>query len=96
MEKPAFNKNDKQFHFNEVRGLLTEVNDGEKYCSITLELGHENTRQVNIVLKKAQFDAVMSPFSVGEKISVKYYLVSRFKNSRWYTSANFLEIKKES
>lgn len=86
------NKNERQLYFNQVRGVIEELNDGDKFCSITLRVGHENPRQVNLVLKKPEFDKIKDIHSVGEKVSVKFYIVSRKKNERWYTTATLLEI----
>ena len=49
-------KNDKQLYFNQIKGDIIELNDGEQYCSITLSVGHDNTRNVNLVMKKKQYD----------------------------------------
>lgn len=91
-ENKSFNKNDKQLNFNKIKGTLTELNDGERFCSITLIVGHENTRQVNLVCKKSEFEGIKSKFSIGDKLFVKFYLTSRFKNDRWYTMANTLSV----
>jgi len=88
-----FNKNEKQLNFNRIKGTITELNDGEKFCSITLNIGHENIRQVNLVIKKNGFDAITSKFKIGQKVFATFYLTSRFKNGRWYTMANVLSIE---
>lgn len=90
--KDDFNRNEKQLNFNKIKGAITELNDGEKFCSITLNVGHENIRQVNLVIKKASFDAIKDKFTLGDKVFIKYYLTSRFKNGRWYTMANVLAV----
>ncbi len=87
------NKNDKQLNFNNIKGIITEFNDGEKFCSLTLDLGHENIRQVNLVMKKTQFDEIKSKFKMGDKVFAKYYLTSHFKNGRWYTMAKTLSVE---
>ena len=46
-------KNDKQFRFNEIKGVITELNDEPEFCSITVTVGHENPRDVNLSLKKS-------------------------------------------
>ena len=91
-----FNKNEKQLNFNKIKGTITEFNDGEKFCSLTLNVGHENIRQVNLVIKKIGFDAIKSKFQIGQKVFVKFYLTSRFKNGRWYTMANVLTVENEN
>lgn len=89
-----FNRNEKQVYFNQVKGRITELNDGDRFCSITLDVGHENVRQVNFIVKKIAFDTVKMNYNVGEYVSVKYYPVSRLKNGRWYTMCNLLDISK--
>lgn len=87
------NKNEKQKFFNEIKGSIHEKNDGADWCSITLNVGHESPRLVNLALKKAQFDVVDKEFELGDKVAVGFYLTSRFKNGRWYTVANALSVK---
>jgi len=89
------NKNDKQLHFNQIRGIINEMNDGDRYCSITLTVGHENTRNVNVSLRKNEFDSVINKFKIGDKVCVRFFLSSNKKGDRWYTSANALEITKD-
>ena len=90
-----FNKNDKQHSFNQIKGTLSEINDDDIYCSITLDVGHENKRQVNIVCRKNQFDEQLKDYKVGEKVCVMFFVTSRKKNERFYTSANLLSIHRE-
>ncbi len=52
----SFNNNEKQKYFNQICGDITELIDAEKYCSITLSVGHERPREVNITVKKELFD----------------------------------------
>ncbi len=87
------NKNDKQINFNNIKGIIIELNDGEKFCSLTIDVGHENPRQVNLVMKKTQFDEVKSKFKISDKVFAKYYLTSHFKNGRWYTMAKLLSVE---
>jgi hypothetical protein len=87
-------KNDKQIYFNQVKGTITELNSSDDFCSITLEVGHENTRNVNLNMKKFQFDKIEKDLDLGSKIVARFYIVSRKKNDRWYTSANLLDIQK--
>ena len=94
MDKGFEIKNDKQVYFNQIKGVICELNDGEKYCSITLEVGHENTRNVNLVLKKHQFDELCKTHKLKDKITLRFFLSSRFKNGRWYTMANVLGVVK--
>ncbi len=88
------NKSEKQQVFSEIRGVITQLNDGENFCSVTIEVGHENTRSVNLICKKTQFDQINQAHKIGEKVFVRYFLSSRFKNERWYTMANILAVHK--
>ena len=90
-----FNKNDKQFHFNQIKGTIAEIIDGEKYCSIILNVGHENVRHVNLVMKKSQYTPIVSEHKIGDKILAKFYITSRKKLDRWYTTANLLSVEKD-
>jgi len=91
-ENEDFNKNERQLNFNKVKGTVTELNEGEAFCSITLIVGHENTRNVNLVCKNKQFQSFKDKIKIGDKIFIKFYLSSRFKNGRWYTMANILSL----
>lgn len=89
-----FNKNDKQHHFNQIKGIICEINEGEKFCNITLDVGHENVRKVNLVTKKSQFTTVLNGNKIGDKVSARFYITSRKKDDRWYTTANVLVFDK--
>lgn len=91
----GFNKNDKQVFFNRIKGIIHELNDGEKYCSITLSIGHENSRYTNLVCKKSEFDKYSVDYKLGDKVTIQFYLVSRFKAERWYTSATILDVVRD-
>ncbi len=86
------NKNDRQLYFNQIKGVLVELNDAEKFCSITLKVGHENARLVNLTIKKPYFDEISKVRKLGDKVTVRFYLSSRNKNQRWYTMANVLDV----
>ncbi len=94
----TFNKNEKQQNFNTIKGRILEFNDGNKFCSITLNVGHENPRQVNLVVKKQNYDVYRDSYKEGDKVSIKYFLSSHRKElpegSRWNTMANILDIEK--
>ena len=91
----SFNKNDRQVYFNQVKGTLAELNNGDRFCSITLNVGHESKRQVNFVTKKPQYDKIVEAFKIGDKLAVKFYVTSVKKNGRWYTMANALSVDKD-
>lgn len=88
-------KNDKQLFFNQVKGIIHEMNDSEDFCNIVLQVGHENTRNISFVTKKQRFDEVSSDLRLNDKVIVKYYLSSRKKHDRWYTTATILDIQKD-
>lgn len=90
-----FNRNEKQFHFNQIKGSICELNIGDIFCNITLNVGHENTRQVNLLMKRNQFDNLIENCSIGDKVSARFYITSVKKNGRWYTNANMLSIDKD-
>jgi hypothetical protein len=88
-------KNDKQLFFNQIKGIIEEMNDGEQFCSITLKLGHENSRNVNLIIKKPQFEPILKKYNVGDKVCVRFYISSRKKHDRWYTTATILDVNSD-
>jgi len=88
------NRNDRQLFFNQIKGSILELNIGEIFCNITLNVGHESIRQVNLISKRPQYDELIKTYSIGDKISVKFYITSRYKNGKWYTTANLLSVEK--
>jgi len=88
-------KSEKQMIFNQVKGIIEEINEGDEYCNITLKVGHENPRMVNLTMKRNQFDEVAMIHKLGEKVSCRFYISSRKKHDRWYTTASVLDIRKE-
>jgi hypothetical protein len=89
-------KNDRQLYFNQVKGKITELNEDSDFCSITVSVGHENPRDVNLSLKKAHYDRISNGLNLGDRILARFYVVSRKKAERWYTSANLLDVQKIS
>lgn len=85
-----FNKNGKQHNFNQIKGEITELLAGEKFCSMTICVGHENKRNVNLIIKKDYYPRVINQFKAGDRVAVKFYITSRLKNGRYYTMANAL------
>lgn len=90
-----FNKNDKQIYFNQIKGTLCELNNHDRYCSITVTCGHESERKVNLNISKAKFDAIAKVYRIGDRVAIKFYANSRFKDERWYTALNVLEINRD-
>ena len=86
------NRNSRQVYFNQVKGTISELNDGPEYCSITLSCGHENAKSVNLVTKKPQFDKVKEKHSIGDKVNCQFHIVSNKKFDRWHTSVILLSI----
>lgn len=91
-----FNKNDKQIYFAQIKGSLFEANVGDRFCNITLAVGHENSRDVNLIMKRSDYDKFITDSSVnmGDRLLCQYYLSSKKKNDRWYTNATVLSIVK--
>ncbi len=88
-----FNKNEKQIFFNRIRGVIEEINVNDIWCSYTLLVGHENQRLVNFSIKKEQYDKLSHTYKVGDKVGIRFFLSSKYKNGRWHTSANILTIE---
>jgi hypothetical protein len=91
-ETLPFNRNDKQQTFNQIKGVIHECNCGDTWCSFTLSVGHENQRLINLAVKKHQYDVLVNKYPIGTKVNVMFYLTSRYKNERWYTTANILQM----
>ncbi len=96
MSEQFENRNDKQLYFNQIKGEILEFNDGDRFGNITLKVGHEKPRDVNVALKKQLFEKIVSEFKIGDKVNVKFYLTSKHKNNHWYTMANVLEVTKDN
>lgn len=90
------NKNDKQVYFNQIKGTVHEIQEDDKYCNLTLKVGHENSRFVSFAIKKIHFEQYTNIANVSDKVNIRFYLSSRKKNDRWYTTANILDIQKEN
>lgn len=84
--------NTKQVYYNQVRGEIIEVIDTENFPSIVLEVGHENKRFVNICFKSEMLKKLLESYKLGDFVTIKFFVSSRFKHGRWYTMANALEI----
>jgi len=88
------NKNERQMIFNELRGTVTELNDADIFCSITLQVGHENHRMVNFTVRKKEFQQIVVDTRIGDKVCIRFYAVSNKKNDRWYTALNVLAVSR--
>jgi len=91
-----FNKNDKQHNFCQIKGKIIEINDGEKFGSLTLEVGHEKPRSVNLILKKTMLEDIQKKHSINDRVRVGFYISSKNKEGKWRTMANVLFIEKEA
>ncbi len=89
-----FNRNEKQQFFSTIKGVLKETQIGDKFSSITLEVGHERPRLVNLVLKNALLEKVKEDLVLESKISLAYYITSRKTADKWSTMANVLTVRK--
>jgi hypothetical protein len=88
------NKNEKQFNFNQIKGIVTEINAGEIFSSITLTVGHETKRYINVVFKTTILESIKEKIQIEDKVAVKYYLASYNNFSKWKTLAHLLFIDK--
>ena len=84
--------NDKQIHFNQVKGEIIEINRGEEFSNLTLTLGHSNPRNINLSTKTYHFEEMIKRYTIGDKVVAQFYVSSNFKNDRWYTTANILSL----
>ena len=88
-----FNKNEKQLHFSGIKGVLKDIEQGDKFSNITIIVGHEKKRFVNFVIRKDKFSEIASDLKIGEKYLIFYYLTSKKSESKWTTMATMLSIK---
>lgn len=84
--------NTKQVYYNQIAGVIKEINDTENFPNLTISVGHQKIRDVNLVCKQEHMQTLKESFAVGDKIKLKFFVSSRFKHERWYTMANLLEI----
>ena len=85
-------KNDKQIYYNQIRGEIKEINICEDYSSVTITVGRENARNVNLSCKTQFFREMIKKCSLGDKIICQFYVSSNKKNDRWYTTATLLSL----
>jgi molybdopterin-binding protein len=88
------NKNEKQLNFNQIKGIVTEINAGEIFSSITLSVGHETKRYINVVFKSTLLESITEKIKIEDKVIVKFYLASYNKFEKWKTLAHLLFIDK--
>lgn len=88
------NKNEKQLNFNQIKGIVTEINAGEIFSSLTLSVGHETKRYINVVFKSTLLESITEKIKNEDKVIVKFYLASYNKFEKWKTLAHLLFIDK--
>ena len=86
------NRNDKQTKFAEIRGVISELNDNGEYCSVTLMVGHEKLRDVNVVTRAKEMGEIKAKFNLGDMVTCRYYPSSRKKNDKWFTHLILLSV----
>lgn len=87
-------KNPLQQLFNEIKGEIIEINIEEKFSNITLQVGKENSRIVNLTGKTIQVMKLMEGLKLNDRVIAKFYISSHKKNDRYYTNATILELNK--
>lgn len=85
-------KNELQLYFNQVKGEVVEIEEAEKYSNITVKVGHNNTRLVNLVAKTESFRLITNKVKIGDNVIAKFYITSNKKNERYYTTATLLQV----
>lgn len=90
-----FNNNERQKNFNQIKGSISEFNPAQKFCSITLEVGHEKKRFINFVVKKEKYEDIIKAFNIGDKVCVTFYVTSKKnpENGKWGTMVTLLNIE---
>lgn len=82
-----FNKSDHQVVFNQIKGSVKELNDTGDFCSITLLVGKNTSRSVNLIIKKELFKNFIDKIGIGDSVCVSFYISSKHKFGKWYTTA---------
>jgi hypothetical protein len=79
-----------QSNFNQIKGTVYEVVDHIEFPSITLEVGNNTKRFVNFYVRKTYYDENINVFKLGIRLVVTFFISSRKKHERWYTTVNIL------
>lgn len=87
--------NTNQQFFNQIKGTITEIEKSTKFCSITVQVGHLNTRLVNLSCKTEYFDKIINGFEKGNKVICRFYASSNYKFGKWYNSLTLLSCEKQ-
>ena len=75
------NRNEKQYFFNEIKGTIDEINGDTTYYHLTITVGHEKKRQVNLSMNKKSYDAICKEFSIGDFVAIQLFPTSKFLNT---------------
>lgn len=91
---------DKQKNYNNVKGEIIEINNNPQnpYWSVTLSLGHDKVRKLNMSNKAERVQQILNSINakVGDRVTAVFFVSSLFKNDKYYTTANLLGLEKES
>jgi len=85
-----------QIAFNKIRGKVVELIEHEKFCSVTLQVGHANFRLVNLSCKKIYFEKLLKSIELEDKVVCQFYVSSIKKNERWYNHLSLLSCEKQT
>ena len=90
---------DKQKNYNNVRGDIIEINNNPQnpYWSVTLSLGHNKMRKLNLSNKAEIVKQILdsTQTKIGDRVTALFFVSSSFKNEKYYTSANLLGLQKD-
>ena len=82
----------KQVYYNQLKGVISEINNTPDFPSLVIVVGHDNKRNVNICFKKELLNEVIKDYKIGDFIAINFFVTSRFKHDRWYTMCNALSL----
>jgi hypothetical protein len=95
-----YTKNDKQKKYNEIIGDVSELNDGEEFCSVTIMSGSDRPREVNFCIKKPDYNVLIeNGLSVHDKVKIFFFPTSkrdRNNNKRFYNNNNIIGVERFS
>ena len=86
----------KQVYYNQVKGKIIQINDSIDFPSVTLQVGHSRTRNINILFKREQLNDFQQEFNLDDEVTIMFFVSSRFKHERWYTNVNCIEYQKKT
>jgi hypothetical protein len=90
---------DKQKNYNNVKGELVEIdnNNENPYWSVTLSLGHNKIRKLNLCNKAEVVRQIIdsAQIKLGDRVTALFFVRSSFKNEKYYTTAILLGLDRE-